>query len=244
MVERADAQEVAARIHDREGYADGLKLRGEDGGVSTFPAGAETDGDEGRSYDRGAGRGVYDDRAASDERRGSPPSDGPHWRLPHLDLPGMRWVFLGLAALALIALVAFIGVAVAKRGPRPEAAPLATAAPAIEPGGEPLLPLDAGDPDALATEGRLEEAIVALLVQALKRAGWHPDSERGRTAREVVTRLGAVDPRRAPLATIVGGAERVRFAGQPPTSALFETLRSERDRLFELPETPTPEAKP
>ncbi len=94
------------------------------------------------------------------------------------------------------------------------------------------LPFEAGDPDALAREGRYEEAILALLVQSLRAVGWRPSVEGSLTAREVLWSIEHGDGRRGPLAKVVEGAERVRFAGEPATREIFEALRPHRDAIL------------
>jgi hypothetical protein len=230
---RAEARRIATQIHDREQYAEGVQIRGEDGRLESFPPGAgTTDGEAegGRGYATGQGLDGYEERVESDGRRGSPPSTFPSFQLPTVAGEWLALLLKGLALLALFGLVVAIVLAVLRR-----TAPIAS--PRSNPSPEPpapdaeALPWDAGDPDSLFAEGRLGEAILALLVQSLRASGWSPETQRARTAREVCGALSKEDARRAPLKAVVRGAERVRFAGDPPSAQLFLELSRHRDAL-------------
>ena len=94
--------------------------------------------------------------------------------------------------------------------------------------------------DALAAEGRFEEAMALLLVRSLHHVGWRPEGQgRSVTAREVLYGLDAVDPRREPLSEVVVLGELVRFAGAGATRERFESMRQGYSRLTQLP---SPEA--
>jgi hypothetical protein len=81
-------------------------------------------------------------------------------------------------------------------------------------------------PDDLAARGDLAEAIRVLLIDAMRATGWAPEGAGvSRTAREVLGAVAAGDPRRAPLAAIVGIAEHVRFGGAPPTREHYDRVR-------------------
>ena len=240
-----EARRIASEIHTRDDYADGLRFRHDDGTVGTFPQGTEA-GDNGgeaaaRRFDRGGGADGYEERIESDGRRGSPPGTFPSFRLPHIDSALLAHILQGVAIVALLVLVVSIVLAVLKRGKLPARAS-APSPPPLLPSGSPKeeLPWDAGDPDRLFAEGRLAEAILALLVQSLRTAGWRPETQRARTAREVFAALAMDDARRAPLGRVVRGAERVRFAGDAPSAELFQELSHERDALKQLS---APEAK-
>ena len=102
---------------------------------------------------------------------------------------------------------------------------------------EPRLELDAdsdADADALAAAGRLGEAIFVLLVRALRHVGWEPaGTGQSSTARDVLGKLGAGDPRRRPLEALIGLAEGVRFAGRSPTQDLFAAVRARYEELHQ-----------
>ncbi|NOY92053.1 MAG: DUF4129 domain-containing protein [Deltaproteobacteria bacterium] len=230
----AEARRIATEIHDREDYAGGLHFRREDGTLGSFPAGlgAGGEGEGGRGYDHGAGTEGFDERLESDERRGSPPSTFPSFHLPSFGGAWLTMLLQAVALLALLGLVVAIVVAILRRSsphipqPRPHPPPAPSGLSKEAP-----LPWDVGDPDQLFAAGRLADAILALLVRGLRRSGWSPETQRARTAREVCAALPAEDSRRAPLAALVRGAERVRFAGDPPSAELFHELSQHRDAL-------------
>jgi hypothetical protein len=116
-------------------------------------------------------------------------------------------------------------------GPRAEL-PAAT-----EPAHSPAAPgLDAPftleDFDALANAGRLEQAVLALLLHSLSAGGWRAEGTgKSRTAREVVSSLLDSDPRRAVLSEIVALSEAVRFGGAAATRERFEAMRARFEHL-------------
>lgn len=245
---RDEARRIAADIHQRDGYADGLHIRQADGTVSTFPPGAEgkSDATDARRFDRGTGTDGVEDRRASDDRRGSPPETMPSLHWPQFNGAWLARILQVVAVLALLAMVIAVAMAVIRRGAAPPSAK-APAAPRPGPAHMPeadALPWETGDPDALFGEGKLAEAIVALLVQSLRFAGWAPERERGRTAREVLRSLATSDARRPPLSRILRGAERVRFAGELPTPDLYQELRCDRDELLASGAESTPDGQP
>ncbi len=86
--------------------------------------------------------------------------------------------------------------------------------------------------DALAAQGRYEEAMALLLRRSLIRVGWSPSGKGdSSTAREVLATLAATDGRRVPLGQVVTQAEFVRFAGEPATRERFEAMRSGAEQL-------------
>jgi len=177
---------IAAEIHARDQYADSIQMKQPDGTVASFPpgAGAGNDSGDARRFDRGAGRGGLEDRRQSDQRRGSPPETLPSFDLPHFDAAWLATLLQGLAALALLPMVVAVAMAVIRRGPTPTRPKTAPARPASPQPPEPdALPWEVDDPDSLFGQGRLGEAIVALLVQSLRVSGWAPERERGRTVR-------------------------------------------------------------
>lgn len=241
-----DARRIASEIHARDDYADGLRFRHDDGTVGTFPPGLEAGENGGeaaaRRFDRTAGTDGFEERIESDSRRGSPPSTFPSFHLPQIDSALLAHLLQGVALAALLVLIVSIVVAILRRG-KSSARASAPSPPPSWPGPNPTqeLPWDPGDPDRLFAEGRLAEAILALLVQSLRTAGWRPENQRARTAREVFAALPMDDARRAPLGRVVCSAERVRFAGDAPSAELFQQLRQERDALRRLD---APEARP
>lgn len=83
-----------------------------------------------------------------------------------------------------------------------------------------------GDPDALAAQGDYERAMAAMLVRALRAAGWgHSQTENAVTAREVAARLPPSDARRVPLQQCITLAELVRFGGRPASESTYLALR-------------------
>jgi hypothetical protein len=134
--------------------------------------------------------------------------------------------FLTTAAIALgIAFLLALGVwlVLRRKQTRRGAAPPVGAAEAVV-ATTPRPP--AATPDDLAARGDLAEALRMLLVHAMRATGWSPEGVGvSRTAREVLGTVATADPRRAPLADIVGIAEHVRFAGAPPTRELYDRAR-------------------
>jgi len=189
--------DVAERIHREGGYDSELPIaEGLGSGATTAPA-EPRDLRSRRHGDEGGGSGL----------------------LAYLIL-GV--VLAGLVALFLTVLVRWrpeVGsdedVETTPNRPRH---PVAPAAPAIA--------LVEGDPDALAAEGRFEEALAALLLRALKAVGWEPTGQaRGSTAREVLASLPADDPGRLPLAGVVTRQERVAFGGETASRERYEEAR-------------------
>ncbi|MCB9602067.1 MAG: hypothetical protein H6721_19440 [Sandaracinus sp.] len=221
-----DAREVASEVHGRGGYADGIQFESRRGGFESFPnlGGGRGASDAPRGARLGGGDGSLEGRRVSDGATG---------QAQDTSMGGMFGaasqlisnVLLAIVIVALVVLVGFLVAALLQRrnAPPEEAPPLRS--PRRPMSGPEDLPLDLGDPDALAAQGRYGDAILALLVLALKSAGWKPEGQRSRTAREVLWSLAASDPRHPPLSTVVKRAERVRFAGDEATQALFEEVR-------------------
>jgi hypothetical protein len=188
---------------------------------SAFP-GSTSGGDPKQPGSSGEARG-------SDEP-GRPALDEPPPAEPdEVELRPPTPVVFSLGALPAIVLVVAIALALAfllwlvARRRSPAGAPDEPSIAAPQPIAErPVLE----DFEAHARRGEFDAAIRALLVAALMRAGWTPlGSDAARTAREVVRRLPATDPRREPLSEIVLLAEAVRFAGQPASEERFASMR-------------------
>ena len=227
-----DPRDAAQSVHQTNDYPSEVNVTDGQGSFRRFPARGDESDEERRQLGR-SGRTDLDDHDARDGRDPAEPERGVSW-MPNLSgLAGLGkiviYILLGLGGLALLGLLAYLVYNVWPRGgtaPDDEARP--SAVPILSPDG---LPFEAGDPDALAAAGRYDEAILALLVRALRSVGWAPSTEGSRTAREVLWGLGASDPRRIPLRVIVDGAERVRFAGSPATREVFEALRPHLDSV-------------
>ncbi|MBX3250636.1 MAG: hypothetical protein KF901_25890 [Myxococcales bacterium] len=225
---------MAREVHARGQYAEDVRFRGRSGSQSSFPSRGNGSGeaDAPRSARLGPGRGDLDARRVSDGATGRPPQSGLGGLFGSASTLVSK-VLLVVVAVALVALVAFLIVALLRRR-RDEPAEVATPRSARRPTGASAvneLLVDPGDPDALAAEGRYAEAILALLIRALRLAGWQPEGQRSRTAREVLFGLPSSDPRHAPLDHVVRRAERARFAGDPPTEALFQEVREGYEAL-------------
>ncbi|MEQ9319095.1 MAG: hypothetical protein RIF41_08035, partial [Polyangiaceae bacterium] len=90
--------------------------------------------------------------------------------------PTLAYLILGVVLAALVVLFTMLlvrfrpavagGTKGVERGPRPS-----------EPTPFPLIVPVTGDPDALAAEGRFEEALAALLWRALTTVGWEPHGQ-------------------------------------------------------------------
>lgn len=221
-------QEVAQQVHAEGGYSDEVAYPTQSGSTENFPfRGGNGSGEEderlsasgSESGISGYERGVDANTEPLEER--SPGMVFPE--VPRILGKVFRILLIVLAALGVLALLYVIVRTLQgmERGTiKDEAVPL----PASAPTGA-ALPWNPGDPDKLAAEGRFHEAIVALLVRALKASGWR-EHERGRTAREVLAALTSADARRPPLTDVVGLAEGVRFAGQTADRTLFERVKA------------------
>ena len=231
-----DPRSVAERVRARGEYGDELTFEEAGGGTGRFGgghgagAGADPLGERPRPRAGRDGLGELSDRPSARYERHDPPPrvSWPQLSLPHLPADLLMWVG-GAFLVALLLILGYFGVkAWLERGP---GAALAAGPDALgdppPPGseGDAPLPLDLGDPDALAAAGRWSEAVLALLVESLKLVGWQPERQRSLTAREVLGGLGATDARRGPLGEVVFGSERVRFAGVPADQATFDALR-------------------
>ncbi|MFT5357038.1 MAG: hypothetical protein ACI9KE_004268 [Polyangiales bacterium] len=229
--------EAAAEVRERGGYGDEVQhIRPGGGGPVPFPSGSgsgATDEDRrnGRRGDSDIQRYLrgqdFDNVDASEE------SSGLDLSLPSAFGQGLGYLMMLIAGLGLLALIVVLVMTFWPKGDRLDPVPQKTKAAAhaalIE-----ALPWNPGDPNELARSGRYAEAIVALLVQALKAAGWR-EEERARTAREVLRALAAEDSRRDPLAHVVGRAEHVRFAGAEATLELYEEVRVLVDQVLRAP---------
>lgn len=220
-----DPREVATEIHTRGGYSDGVRFDSERGGLSSFPSGdGPTSADAPRGARLGGGEGLLEARRVSEGATGRAEDSG-FSGLFGAASSLISNVLLVVVIVALVILVGFVVVALLRRrSAPPEEQLVARPLRRIDRAPEDL-PLDLGDPDVLAAEGRYGEAILALLVLALKAAGWRPEGQRSRTAREVLWSIATSDPRHSPLALVVRRAERVRFAGDEATRALFDEVR-------------------
>jgi len=225
-----DPGEVAREVHARGGYGDALDFRSPSGDLGSFPPRPGA-GEDQRRWDRGPGRGDLRDRETGIGGRGAERTQMPRFRNPFGGGAGVLGKVVLYGAFVFLALL-IVWLAFQMRGqggkPKdPEPEPEEDESPE-----DPFaLPWDVGDPDALAAEGRFDEAILALLVQALKSVGWVPDGQRSFTAREILASVASSDPRRAPLGEVVTGAERVRFAGAPATREAFEEIKRWRQQI-------------
>jgi len=231
-----DPRDAAREVHTQNGYPDSVNVTDGAGGLQSFPRRRGGGGGGERRDLQRSGRTDLDDYESPDQRRPGVEPESSGWQLPSLGGLGgvgqlLSWGMLVVGGAILLALLGFLIYTVWPRGAKgagdDEAEPIATGLMT-----EDGLPFEAGDPDALAREGRYEEAILALLVQSLRAVGWRPSIEGSLTAREVLWSIGHGDARRAPLAKVVEGAERVRFGGEPATRAIFEALRPHRDALL------------
>jgi hypothetical protein len=228
-----DPREVAAEVHARGGYSDGVRFESRGGGgLESFPSlgGGDRRSDAPRSTRLGGGDGL-EARRTSRGATGRAPNDSSFEGLFGAASQLVSHILLGVVIVALVVLVGFVILSLLRRR---DAAPEEDApvrVPRRPVAAQEELPLDLGDPDALAAAGRYGDAILALLVLALKTAGWRPEGQRSRTAREVLWSIATSDPRHSPLALVVRRAERVRFAGDEPTRALFDEVRGGYEAL-------------
>lgn len=232
-----DPRDAAQQVHTDNGYPDSVRVSNGSGGLSSFPPNLGGGGGGDRRSLQRSGRTDLDDYDSPDNRRPGMENDqGSGWELPSFGGIGnfgqfISWGLLIIGGALLLALLGYLLYTLWPRG--------AKGAPDDEAGaaGELLvtkdgLPFQAGDPDALAREGRYAEAILALLVQSLRSVGWRPSIEGSLTAREVLWSIVHGDARRTPLAKVVEGAERVRFAGEPATREAYEALVPHRDAVL------------
>lgn len=176
--------------------------------------------------------GGYPDALSVDEDDPPEASNRWNWNLGALG-PLVRYFAIGAAILGIIAVVILVLRNIrtgALRAPVHRAKVKRRTGPATASPPRPTLADDPwlveGDADALAAAGRYEEAMGALLLRALRAAGWgQHGTDRSVTAREVVAALGAVDPRRPLLGDVVSQAELVRFGGRPATAEGVATMR-------------------
>ena len=234
-----DPRDAAQQVHTDNGYPDSVRVSNGGGGLSTFPpslGGGGGSGNDRRSLQR-SGRTDLDDYDSPDQRRPGVENDqGSGWELPSLSGIGgfgqvISWGLLIIGGALLLGLLGYLAYTLWPRGAKGAEDDEASSA------GELLmtsdgLPFQAGDPDALAREGKYAEAILALLVQSLRSVGWRPSIEGSLTAREVLWAIAGGDPRRTPLAKVVEGAERVRFGGEPATREAYEALVPHRDAVL------------
>ncbi|MEM9691470.1 MAG: DUF4129 domain-containing protein [Myxococcota bacterium] len=157
-----------------------------------------------------AGSGVPQ-RDGPSARRDAPPSSS-SWSLGG---PGTNTVLLVM--LCVVLAIVFGGVLAAGR-PRPTSLPGDAEDEVAPPEGNAApagLAFVRGSPEELAAAGRFEEAVVALLLQALRHVGWQPVGEqRSLTVREVLARLGTHDPRVVAFSELVDLHESIAFAGR------------------------------
>ncbi len=224
-------RDVAQRVHQRGGYGEGLHYRGPTGEAGTFPS---RGGDNAASM---GGEGASGDRSLLDARR---TSRGQTLQPQEQRLGGsgafgsfgaiISNILLVVVGIALVGLVIILIYSLFQGRLQDDPA---SSGPGVSDGTElprpDELPWVVGDPDELAQQGRYSEAILALLVQSLQASGWKGQAQRSRTAREIFRALSESDPRRVPLGEVVRLAERVRFAGDEPTEALFFEVRRFRD---------------
>lgn len=229
--------EAAAEVRERGGYGDEVQhVRPGGGGPVPFPSGGgggETDENR-RNGQRGDSDIQRYERGQDFQNVDVPEeSGGLDLSLPSAFGQGLGYLMMVIAGFGLLALIVVLVMTFWPKGARldpapPSAKPVSHAA-IIE-----ALPWNPGDPNELARSGRYAEAIVALLVQALKASGWR-EQERARTAREVLRALAAHDARRDPLSHVVGRAEHVRFAGVEATLELYEEVRVFVDDVLRAP---------
>ncbi len=218
-------RELATEIHTRGGYSDSVRFESGRGELSSFPSlGGPTGADAPRGARLGGGEGLLEARRISEGASGRAEDSG-FAGLFGAASTVISKVLLVVVIVALVILVGFVVVALRRRRLAPPddttvARPRRRAPPAPE-----ELPLDLGDPEALAAEGRYDEAILSLLVLALKAVGWRPEGQRSRTAREVLWSIATTDPRHAPLSLVVRRAERVRFGGDEANAGTFDEVR-------------------
>lgn len=226
-----DPRSVAADVHARGGYGDGVRFRSPTGETQSFPsrngANMRPSSAMGGRYD-GVGQREISDRSVPAPQSQRSIMGGGLGALGGL----ISQILLVVVIAALLGLVGILLYSLwQSRGQRdaPSEAPGVSMGERVHEDGP--LPWVVGDPDALARERRFAEAILALLVQSLQASGWRGPEQRSRTAREILFALAGTDPRRPPLSEVVRLAERVRFAGEPATEALFHEVRAGRDRV-------------
>lgn len=218
-----DPRQLAEEAHAEGGYADELRIRGSEGGVSSFPQsqnGGGNSGGDSRRFDNW-GRGDASDRTTAPGGRGQapPPDFNFGGALGGQAVSTILMIGVGVLMIALV-IVLFIALRGDRKNPPPVRRPKMVSAARPE-----ELPWDIGDPDKLAAQGRYSEAILAVLVGSLKAVGWKPRGERSRTAREVLWSIPYSDARRQPLDEVVRRAERVRFAGEVADMETFQEVR-------------------
>lgn len=228
--------EAAADVRERGGYGDEVQHVGPAGDPVTFPSGGggggETDEDR-RNGRRGDSDIQRYERGQNGNVGGPDESSGLDLSIPSAFGQGLGYLMMVIAGVGLLALIVVLVMTFWPKGVRLDPAPL-NVKPASHAGLIEALPWNPGDPNELARSGRYAEAIVALLVQALKASGWR-EEQRARTAREVLRALAAHDSRRDPLADVVGRAEHVRFAGVTATLELYEEVRVLVDQVLRAP---------
>lgn len=205
-----DVRDVAARVHREGDYGERLAVGDGAGGPRIVFGGGGGD----------AERQPTGERAPRRER--SPGT---------ISVPAgssvFAYVLLGVAIVVIVGLL--IGALARSRPGRGELAPPHVRAKAR---GAPPLPARnlaalAGDPEALAREGRYAEAIAAAMIEGLRGVGWRPDGHgKSRTAREVLASVDGADARRAALAELVRIEERVAFGGDEATRERWDEARA------------------
>lgn len=219
---RASPRQVAAQVHKRGGYPDSIHIQP---GSPGFGAGQGQGGsDWGPENDPSSPLRVH--RSSHPVRRSSKKSSGWSGSSGSSGSNALGVLLLGLLLAGLLVLVVWLAARI-RRPPVAEKEPRAPLPDNRAP--EAAAP---GEPDALAAEGRFEEAMRAVLLRALERVGWSADSGAATTAREVVRGLDRADARREPLAAIVRNAEAVRFAGAAATRERYVEMRDLLQRLM------------
>lgn len=202
-----DVSEVAARVHREGGY--GARLPVADG--------------EGRRLVFGGAGGRQTTRERSSRERRPERSRG-SIAVP----PGTGLVGYALLAVAIVVVLGLLAGVLARA--RAKAGTLAPAL--VRPSRPPTSPARdlaalAGDPEALAREGRYSEAIAAAMLEGLRIVGWRPEGHgRSRTAREVLASVDSADARRAPLSALVSIEERIAFGGDDATRERWDEARA------------------
>jgi len=231
-----DPRDAAQQVQAENGYPESVRMSNGSGGVSSFPPsfGGGGGGGDRRSLQR-SGRTDLDDYDSPDQRKPGVDNDqGSGWDLPSLGGLGgfgqvISWGLLILGGALLLGLLGYLAYTLWPRGAKGATDEASAVDPVLVT--KDGLPFQAGDPDALARAGKYAEAILALLVQSLRAVGWRPSIEGSLTAREVLWSIHG-DPQRTPLAKMVEGAERVRFAGEPATKEAYEALVPHRDAVL------------
>ena len=226
--------DVAREVHERGGYNDRVQHQGTLGGeTDQFPGGGGGGQGDERLDAQGGDRDIARFERGQDFESGGSSSSGGGWSLPSFGGFGQAFGYLliGIAVIALVALIVTALIAFWPKGDVLTPAPPVRHSRLPPPVAEDALPWDAGDPDELARQGRYQEAMVALLVRSLKRCGW-TEAERGRTAREVLWALAMQDARQPNLKEVLSRTERVRFAGEAATEALYLETKSFAERIM------------